>query len=544
MQQNPTARSAQLGRRSLLTSLPAAAASASSRIAEAAPAQTLRIAMTASDLPTVTGIPNNGGEGFRFLGFPAYDGVINWDYTHTNETAEATPGLFESWTIDPGNPTRWIFTLRGGVTFHDGSPLTIDDIVWNLRRVWDQQSPQYDPQGAPIIRATVTMLDRWEVVDEGKIAFYTKAPFSFFHYLLTVFLIASPRQWEKMGRSWAGFAQSPSGTGPFRITKVLQGQYAELSRNENYWNKDRIPKLDKMIVYPMPEATTRVAALRSGQVDWIEVPPPDAIPSLRGAGFQISLWPYPHTYPYVLNCDAASVFSDARVRQALNFAIDRDGLCTMLNGTAKPAYGFYPPESQYFGQPKLRYGYDPERAKDLLRQAGYSANKKPKAKIMISTSGSGQMVPIPINEFLQQNFAAAGFDVDFDVVEWGTMLIARRSTPSQATSHGDDGINNSLGYTDPSIQYRLFATASFPPASTNWGHFSNARFDELTTRAQQTFVKDEQIKLLSEAHAILVDEAAWLYICHDLNPRAMSAKVRDFHPAQSWSQDFTHITMG
>jgi peptide/nickel transport system substrate-binding protein len=154
------------------------------------------------------------------------------------------------------------------------------------------------------------------------------------------------------------------------------------------------------------------------------------------------------------------------------------------------------------------------------------------------------MVPIPINEFLQQNFAAAGFDIDFDVVEWGTMLIARRSAPSQATSHGDDGINNSLGYTDPSTQYRLFATPSFPPSSTNWGHFSNARFDELATRAQRIFDKEEQIKLLAEAHAVLVDEAAWLYICHDLNPRAMSAKVQNFHPAQSWSQDFTHITMG
>src|ERR1700733_14982476 len=100
----------------------AAAAASTISTAEAAPSQVLRIAMTASDLPTVTGIPNNGGEGFRFLGYPAYDGVINWDYTQVNQTADATPGLFESWTIDPGNPTRWISTLRGGVTFHDGSP--------------------------------------------------------------------------------------------------------------------------------------------------------------------------------------------------------------------------------------------------------------------------------------------------------------------------------------------------------------------------------------------------------------------------------------
>ena len=511
--------------------------------AAAAPAQVLRIAMTAADLPTVTGIPNNGGEGFRFLGYPAYDALVNWDYTNVDQTADAIPGLFESWTVDSENPTRWVFTLRQGVTFHDGSALTMDDIVWNLRRVWDNQSPQYDAPAAPIVRAVVTMLDRWEKIDDSKIAIYTKGPFSFFHYLLTVVLIVSPRQWEKMGRSWVGFATAPAGTGPFKITRVVPGQYAEMTRNENYWNKARIPKLERMIVYPMPEATTRLAALRSGQVDWIEVPPPDSIPSLREAGFAISLWPYPHTYPYVFNCAPGLVFSDARVRQAMNFAIDRDGLCQMLNGTAKPAFGFYPPESPFFGSPNLHYDYDPDRARDLLRQAGYGPDKHAKAKIMISTSGSGQMVPIPINEFLQQNFTAVGIDVTFDVVEWGMMIMARRSAPSPQTSHGDDGINNSLGYTDPSTMYRLFASASFPPASTNWGHFSNAHFDELAIRAQSTFDVAEQKKLLAEAHAVLVDEAAWLFICHDLNPRAMSKRVQNFHPAQSWSQDFTHITM-
>ena len=90
--------------------------------------------------------------------------------------------------------------------------------------------------------------------------------------------------------------------GLFKITRVVPRQYAEMTRNESYWNAARIPKLERMVVYPMPEPTTRMAALRSGQVNWIEVPPPDAIPSLKKAGFQISLWPYPHTYPYVLNC--------------------------------------------------------------------------------------------------------------------------------------------------------------------------------------------------------------------------------------------------
>ena len=135
----------------------------------------------------------------------------------------------------------------------------------------------------PIVKATVSMIAGFEKADDKTIVLSTKYPFSFLPYLLPRLLIASPAQWEAVGKTWAEFSKKPSGTGPFKITKVVPGQYAEMSRNEEYWDKTRIPKLDKLVVYPMPESTTRVAALRSGQVDWIEVPPPDAIPSLRKA---------------------------------------------------------------------------------------------------------------------------------------------------------------------------------------------------------------------------------------------------------------------
>jgi len=100
--------------------------------------QTLRIAMTASDIPTTTGIPNNGGEGFRFLGFPAFDGLINWDFTRPDQIAGLTPGLAAAWKIDESDHTRWIFSLRDGVLFHDGSALTADAVIWNLDRFYNE----------------------------------------------------------------------------------------------------------------------------------------------------------------------------------------------------------------------------------------------------------------------------------------------------------------------------------------------------------------------------------------------------------------------
>jgi peptide/nickel transport system substrate-binding protein len=123
----------------------------------------------------------------------------------------------------------------------------------------------------------------------------------------------------------------------------------------------------------------------------------------------------------VLNVTGQSPFRDRLVRQAANYAVDRDGLVKLLNGSATPATGLYRAGHPVFGDPQNHYAYDPEKSKALLKQAGYTAPVK--AKIMISTSGSGQMMPLPMNEFLQQSMQAAGFTLDFEVVEWGAMLL-------------------------------------------------------------------------------------------------------------------------
>ena len=530
-------------RRELLAGI-AASAAIPSLPALAVGGGTLRIAMTAADLPSAHGIPNNGFEGYRFLGYPPYDALVNWDLRdHPDKPADITPGLFTAWKTDEANPLRWLFTVRQGVKFHDGSDFNADAVIWNLQRIYDEKSPHYDAPAAPIVKAAVSMVGAYEKVDDSTIALTTKYPFSFLPYLLTRVLMVSPAQYEAVGKSWAEFGKKPSGTGPFKITRVAPGQYIEMVRNENYWDPTRIPKLEKLVVSPMAEATTRIAALRSGQVDWIEVPAPDSIPSLKQAGFTVTLWPYPHTWPYVLNTEEGSAFSDVRVRRAANYAIDRAGLCQLLNGTAKPAVGLYPPGHPLFGNPTQKYGYDPAKAKALLAEAGYGPGKRAKAKIMISTSGSGQMLPIPMNEFLQQNFTAVGMDVDFDVAEWGTMLVAIRSDPTATQSHGVQGINISLSSVDPSTMFRYYAKDSFSPTNYNWGHYDNAEVTAMLKQAQASFDVAEQTKVLAEAHGKIVDDAAWLFIVHDLNPRAMSKKVQGFVPVQSWFIDFTQISM-
>jgi len=300
---------------------------------------TLRIAMTASDVPTTTGAPDNGCEGLRFLGYPVFEGLVLWDLSRADKLAEIRPGLAEIWTQDPSDSKKWIFHLRRGVKFHDGSDFDADAAIWNLDRYFKPDAPQADPTGGAIARARNPWVVGYRKLDDHTIEIANPRPLSYFPGALAYLFFSSPSQFKKTG-SWAEFAKAPSGTGPFKITDFKPRISVTLIRNEGYWDNNRVPKLDKMVLFPMPEATTRLAALRSGEVDWIEVPPPDAVPSLKAAGFEIVTNSYPHVWPWVMNFGKpGTAWSDVRVRRAINYCVNRDGLVTLLNGLAEPAAG-------------------------------------------------------------------------------------------------------------------------------------------------------------------------------------------------------------
>ncbi|MCB1741022.1 MAG: ABC transporter substrate-binding protein, partial [Gammaproteobacteria bacterium] len=430
------------------------------------------------------------------------------------------------------------------VTFHDGSPFNADAAIWNLERYYNSDAPQFEPQGSAIVRARNPNVAGYRKIDDYTLEISTDRPLSYFPYLLVYMLYSSPTQFEKVGSDWAAFAKAPSGTGPFKITDFKPRISVSLAKNATYWDKDRVPKLDGMELYPMPEATTRLAALRSGQVDWIEVPPPDAIPSLKGAGYEIVTNSYPHNWPWVFNlAKEDSPFRDVKVRQAANYCIDRDGMVELLNGTAEPSYGFFKKGSGKFGSPANAYTFDPDKAKALLAEAGYGPDKPVKAKVMISTSGSGQMLPLPMNEFLQQTLAECGFEIEFEVVEWGTMLVAFRNEPTAPPALGSDAVNISLVSSDISQMARWFWSGNFTPNGSNWGHFKDEEWDRLLDEIQRSTDPAEIDKKITRLNEIVVDQAPWLWIVHDLNPRAMAKKVKGFVSAQSWFQDFTTVDL-
>ncbi len=515
--------------------------------ATAAPALaqgTLRIGMTAADIPLTTGQPDQGFEGFRFAGYTIYDALVNWDLSKADTIADIRPGLALSWAPVEGEPTKWIFKLREGVKFHDGSDFDADAVIWNLEKVLNDKSPQFDSKQLAQVRARIPTLVGYRKIDKYTVELTTRIANSLFPYDMSYVFYSSPANWEKQGKDWNKVALNPSGTGPFKVDRVVPRERMELSRNADYWEKARVPKLDRVILFPMPEAATRTAALLAGQVDWIEVPAPDAIPRLKQGGMTIVTNKYPHNWAYQPSMVEGSPWTDVRVRKAANLAIDRAGLNKLLGGLMIESKGHVYPGHPWFGSPAFDIKYDPAAAKKLLAEAGYSATKKPKIKIAISTSGSGQMLPLPMNEYVQENLNAVGFDTSFEVMEWNALVSFsfQPVTGENAKKAGVNGINISRATVDPYSAFTRLMNSNFvPPIGANWGVLKDEKLDAMINKAHTSYDKAEQTKALSEVHGYIVDQAYWIWIAHDLNPRAMNPKVKGFVQAQSWFQDLTPV---
>ncbi|MCP3461463.1 MULTISPECIES: ABC transporter substrate-binding protein [unclassified Bradyrhizobium] len=518
----------------------------------------LRIGMTAADIPRTLGQPDQGFEGNRFTGLTMYDALTMWDLSSADKPSVLIPGLATEWKVDETDHKKWTFKLRPGVKFHDGSDFNADAVVWNVDKVLNKDALQYDPSQVGLTASRMPTLLSARKIDDLAVELTTKEPDSFMPINLSNLFMASPAKWQKLydaasgadakaksAAAWEAFARDASGTGPWKMTSFTPRERLELARNENYWDKARVPHVDRMVLLPMPEANARTAALLSGQVDWVEAPAPDAIAQIKQRGFVIYSNEEPHVWPWQFSRVEGSPWSDIRVRKAANLCIDREGLRDgLLGGYMVPATGTFEPGHPWRGNPTFLIKYDKPAALKLMAEAGYGPNKHVAVKIQTSASGSGQMMPLPMNEYLQQALAECYFDVQFDVIEWNTLVNNWRRGAKDASANGSNAVNVTYAAMDPFFALVRFLQSSMaPPLSNNWGYINNPKFDELVTKARQTFDPAARDAALAELHAASVDDAAFLYVAHDVAPRAMSPKVKGFVQPKSWFVDFSPVSM-
>jgi peptide/nickel transport system substrate-binding protein len=518
----------------------------------------LRIGMTAADIPRTLGQPDQGFEGNRFAGLTMYDALTMWDLSSADKASVLIPGLSTEWKVDDADKTKWTFKLRPGVKFHDGSPFNADAVVWNVDKVLKQDALQFDGSQVGLTASRMPTLTSARKIDDLTVELVTKEPDSFLPINLTNLFMASPAKWQKFydaaagddakaksKAAWDAFARDASGTGPWKMSSFTPRERLELVKNADYWDKARVPHVDKMVLLPMPEANARTAALLAGQVDWIEAPAPDALPEIKQRGFLIYSNEEPHVWPWQFSRVEGSPWNDIRVRKAANLCIDREGLKDgLLGGLMVPATGTFEPGHPWRGKPSFQIKYDKPAAQKLMQEAGFGPNKHLSVKIQTSASGSGQMMPLPMNEYLQQALAECYFDVQIDVIEWNTLLANWRRGATDPSANGSNAVNVTYAAMDPFFALVRFLQSSMaPPVSNNWGYIKNPEFDALVTKARQTFDPAARDAVLAELHAASVDDAAFLYVAHDVAPRALSPKIKGFVQPKSWFVDFSPVSM-
>jgi peptide/nickel transport system substrate-binding protein len=517
----------------------------------------LRIAMTAADIPRTLGQPDQGFEGNRFTGIPMYDALTHWDLSKSDAPSVLIPGLALSWAVDAKDKTKWVYKLRPGVKFHDGSAFNADAVVWNVRKVLDKDAPHFDASQVGVTASRMPTLRSARKIDDLTVELTTSEPDAFLPLNLTNLFMASPAHWQKKfdaapgaapadkaKAAWVAFASDASGTGPFKMARFVPRERLEVVAHKTYWDPKRTPKIDRVVMIPMPEANARTAALLSGQVDWIEAPSPDAMASIQSRGNKIYFNQQPHVWPWQLSFAEGSPWLDKRVRQAANLCVDRTGLLKLLGGMMGVPKGTVPPGHPWWGDPKFDIKYDVAAATKLMAEAGHSPAKPLKVKVQISASGSGQMQPLPMNEFVQQSLKQCGFDVQFDVIEWNTLFTNWRKGAKDPSANGANAINVSFAAMDPFFaMVRFTSTKTFPPVSNNWGYFGNAEFDKLIADARTSFDDKARDAALAKLHARIVEEAPFVWIAHDVGPRAMSAKVKGVVQPRSWFIDIATMSM-
>lgn len=278
--------------------------------------------------------------------------------TYIDAKAQMQPALATSWRRV--SPTAWEFKLRPGVKFSSGDAFTSKDVAFTIRRV-------LDPNTKSLVAGRISTIQKAEPVDDLTVRILTSAPDPILAQRLSVLFIIDADAFQRARDPRAQFI----GTGPFKLLDFQKDRQLILGRVDGAWRGR--PSLARIEMRAMPEVSTRVAALQSGQVDVVLNLPADQMAPLRAAGFSVVSALAGRTCNVVLNSRYGGPLGNRLVRQALNYAVNKDTIVTnLLHGAAAASRGQVVGSDAYGYDRDVRpYPYDPAKAKALLAQAGY-----------------------------------------------------------------------------------------------------------------------------------------------------------------------------
>lgn len=455
-----------------------------------------------------------------------YDQLVEF----AEDSMEVVPALATSWDVSEDG-LEYTFYLRDDVKFHDGTPFNAAAARYNIERQIDPEHEAYGtaPAGYVYAETTFGMIDSVEDIDEYTLLIKLSVPFAPFlsNMAMHASSMVSPTALQTYGTD---ITSNPVGTGPYKFVSYTPGVELILEKNEDYYKG--APNIDRLIFRPIKDANVRLNELEAGAVDLIVTIPPDNLEALKANdNFKVLEQPSMHVWYLIPNVNVEP-FGDPLVRQALMYGINRQAIVDhILLGTSVLAHNLLPPTIVGYEDNVTKYEYNPEKAMELLAEAGYPDGFS--AEFLIPESGSGMQQPEAMGLAIQSDLAAIGINLDIVKMEWGayldeTMKAAEESTVEifQMSWLGDNG--------DPdNFLYVLTGGSQCPPIGFNMGFYKNEEYDAILEEARTTLDHDKRMELYAEAQIILMNEVPVIPIDHESQIVATSNRLENFklHPS-------------
>jgi peptide/nickel transport system substrate-binding protein len=444
------------------------------------------------------------------------DDLIFDDLLTRDEHLNVAPGLAERW--ETPDAKTYVFHLHRGVKFHDGHALSAKDVKWTFDSLL---------QGK--IRSTKTAayryIERVEAPDEFTVVFRMKEPDSGLLWNLSDGAMGIVPEGD-LGEVSA----KPVGSGPFRFVSAQLDKEVILERNPDYWADP--PKIARVRFAVVPDMTTRALELRKGSADAamnamtgdmvLTLEKESGLEVLHGPGTVLAYLGFNLRDP---------ILKDVRVRQALAYAIDRRPFIEYLQrGFARPASSLLPPESWAYQAPAQGEQHNPERARQLLDEAGYPARDGVRFHLMMKTSTDESTRLLAA--VLQQQLREVEIALDIRSFEFATFFADVTRGLFQVYSLRWIGGNE-----DPDI-FNIFNSARFPPSGTNRGFYSNPQVDELIEEGRRELDQQKRTEIYGRLQQILSQQVPAINLWYFDNVLVHSKRVRNIRLHSSGNYDF------
>jgi ABC-type transport system substrate-binding protein len=433
------------------------------------------------------------------------DELLFDDLCTRDEHLNVRPGLAERWEVP--DPRTYIFHLHKNVKFHDGRPLTSRDVKWTFDSLL---------QGK--IRSTKAaayrLVDHIDAQDDYTVVFHLKEPFATFPY-----------------GSGEEISRHPIGSGPFRFVSAEPDKEVIIERNDGYWGA--MAHLQRVRFAVIPDATTRALELRKGSADI-------AVTSLTGdmvlaleRESDLEVLHAPGTVLAYLAFNVRDpILKDVRVRQAVAYAIDRAPMIHyLLRDFGRPAYSLLPPESWAYNGDVPHYDHNPDRARQLLEQAGYRAVNGVRFHLTLKTSTDEN--PRLVAAVLQQQLRDVGIALDIRTYEFATFFSDITRGAYQLHTLRWVGGNE-----DPDIFEYVFHSAKFSPNGANRTYYANPRVDALIDQARAELDQDARKQIYAEIQRILAEDLPYINLWYFENVMVHTKRVQNLTLNPPGNYDF------